>query len=168
MQISVRYIPGEPSFDSLEVIKLCCDRSIDINSRIYGQTQIGRNEELLFAKILSFESEPTADSTVMLELRLGENALSAQVRFDGSSSLILNGMDENDKLSAYIISGEDLQGEYWGAVIMLPMALLLGHFSLSENALPASVYGNIIRREPAVSSAAPLSESAEITIMPKS
>ncbi len=166
MEFSVRYISGEPSFDSIEVIKLNCDSSIDINDRVYGQAQLGRNDELFFARIWSFESEPTSASTVLLELKFGENTLTAHVSFDGTAALFLNGA-ANDKLSAYIISGEDLQGEYWGAVIMLPMPLLLEHFSLSEDALPASLYGNILRREPAVSSAAPLSQPAAITFMPK-
>jgi|GEM_PF-1150307 len=167
MEFSVRYIPGEPSFDSLEVIKLCCDRSIDINSRIFGQAQLGRNDELFFAKILSFESEPTAGSTVLMELGSDENSLVAKVSFDGSSELLLNDNAANDKLSAYIISGEDLQGEYWGAVMMIPLTLLFEHFSLAESELPAALYGNLIRREPALSSAAPLSERAKITVMPK-
>ena len=166
MEISVRYIAGEPAFDSLEVIKLLCDRSIDINSRIFGQAQIGRNDELPFAKIISFESQPAAASTVMLELGSGEKTLSAKVSFNGDFELALNGIPSSQKLSAYIISGEDLQGEYWGAVLMLPLSLLFEHFSLSEASLPVSLCGNIHRREPFVSSAS-LSEPVDFMISAK-
>ena len=166
MEISVRYISGEPAFDSLEVIKLLCDRSIDINSRIFGQAQIGRTDDLLFTKILSFEADPTAASTVMLELKSGDNSLTAKVSFNGDFNLSLNGSPANEKLSAYIISGEDLQGEYWGAVIMLPLPLIFEHFSLSEENMPSPLYGNIHRCEPFISSAS-LSESVCFIINPK-
>lgn len=166
MEISVRYIKGEPAFDSLEVIKLVCDRSVDINDRIFGQTQLGRNDDLLFAKILSFESEPDASSSVMLELSSGENTVCSKIFFDGRSELSVNGISANDKLSAYIISGEDLQGEYWGAVIMLPLSLIFEHFSLSEQQLPCAVYGNIHRCSSFTSSAS-LNGSAKIILNSK-
>jgi len=167
MEYSVRYIAGEPSFDTLEVIKLCCDSSIDINSRIYGQAQLGRNADLLFAKVWSFESAPASDSTVAVHLCHNQNTVTVQSTFGGDAKLLLNGREANENLTSYLISGEDLQGEYWGAVMMIPFKTLLDCFALEENDLPAAVYGNILRKNPEFSSAVPAKENAAFILMPE-
>ena len=39
MEYKIRFVPGNPKFDTLGVMKLSCDSSVDINSRIYGQAR---------------------------------------------------------------------------------------------------------------------------------
>lgn len=38
--------------------------------------------------------------------------------------LTVNGESMTGKMTSYCIAGEDLQGEYWGAVFLLPISLL--------------------------------------------
>lgn len=38
--------------------------------------------------------------------------------------LTVNGESMTGKMTSYLIAGEDLQGEYWGAVFLLPISLL--------------------------------------------
>lgn len=38
--------------------------------------------------------------------------------------LTVNGESMTGKMMSYLIAGEDLQGEYWGAVFLLPISLL--------------------------------------------
>lgn len=40
------------------------------------------------------------------------------------ASLTVNGESMTGKMTSYLIAGEDLQGEYWGAVFLLPISLL--------------------------------------------
>lgn len=40
------------------------------------------------------------------------------------ASLTVNGERVTGKMTSYLIAGEDLQGEYWGAVFLLPISLL--------------------------------------------
>ncbi|WP_313293542.1 hypothetical protein [Faecalispora jeddahensis] len=38
------------------------------------------------------------------------------------ASLTVNGERVTGKMTSYLIAGEDLQGEYWGAVFLLPIS----------------------------------------------
>ena len=40
------------------------------------------------------------------------------------ASLTVNGESMTGKMTSYLIAGEDLQGEYWAAVFLLPTSLL--------------------------------------------
>lgn len=167
MEYGIRFISGEPKFDSLSVIKLCCETSIDINSRIYGQAQVGRSEDLLYAKILSFESEPDQNSTVWAKFEYNGKIIEFSVRFDNSAKLLVNKVDRTDALTCYITSGEDLQGEYWGAVIMLPLSVLFEGLEINESSLPITLKGNIARENPEISSAVALNDAANFILMQK-
>lgn len=166
MQYIIHSLPGEPSFDNLGVIKLRCDLSVDINSRIYGQAQMGRNKDLLFVRIWSFETQPDENSCVSAKLQYGGHTISISACFDGRATLTLDGIKCENRLTAYLIGGEDLQGKYWGAVMLLPLNLLFDCFKINESMLPVTLNGNIMRKNPAVSFAALPNESAEFILMP--
>jgi len=151
MDYKIRFVPGTPRFDTLGVIKLGCDISVDINSRIYGQAQLGRCDEYFYARIWSFETAPTADSRVGLSMQCGENKIEMTACFDERCSLAINGTDAKQLLTAYLISGEDLQGEYWGAVMMLPVSEFFKSLGISESDLPIAIKGYIYRQSDAVS-----------------
>ena len=154
MQQKIAFISGEPDFDTLNVIKLRCDTDMDINQRIYGQAQLCRSEKSLFLRIWSFETAPTENSAVGAVFERNGARLNISVSFGKKASLLLNGQPLSDAMTSYIIQGEDLQGEYWGAVMVLPIALIFKAFSLAESDLPAKLSGNLYRENPAVSSAA--------------
>jgi len=153
MEYKIRFVPGNPKFDNLGVMKLSCDSSVDINSRIYGQAQIGRSEEFIFARVWSFETAPTAASRVGLTLQNGSSKIEMTACFDESSSLFINGSDCKNLLTAYLISGEDLQGEYWGAVMMLPASEFFAALGIDKASLPAVITANVYRQSDTVSSA---------------
>ncbi len=54
-------------------------------------------------------------------------------------------------LTAYSISGEDLQGEYWGVVVMLPMEIFLPALGINKLDSSTLLKGNILKENPAVS-----------------
>ena len=153
MEYKIRFVPGNPKFDTLGVMKLSCDSSVDINSRIYGQAQIGRSAEFIFARIWSFETAPTSASRVGLTLQNGGNKIEMTAGFDEISSLFINGTDAKQLLTAYLISGEDLQGEYWGAVLMLPASEFFAALEIDKASLPAVIAANVYRQSDTLSSA---------------
>lgn len=57
--------------------------------------------------------------------------------------LTVNGESMTGKMTSYLIAGEDLQGEYWGAVFLLPISLLeraLGCPLTVANSLRATLF----------------------------
>lgn len=161
MQQKIALISGEPDFDSLNVIKLRCERDVDINSRIFAQAQLCRNEASLFIRILSFESQPESDSTAAALFCLGERSLKLEVTFGGLTAATVNGDIRFDCLTAYTVTGEDLQGEYWGAVMIVPLELVFEALEISEKELPVTLGGNLYRYNPAYSAAALRDEKLE-------
>lgn len=164
MQQKITFISGEPDFDSLHVIKLRCEKSVDINSRIFAQAQLCRNEENLYIRILSFESRPETDSTVAALFELGENSLKLEVTFGGLAVATINGDMQLNRITAYTLRGEDLQGEYWGAVMAVPLTLLFDALAISKDNLPTALGGNIFRYNPAFSAAALKGEKLEFLL----
>lgn len=164
MEYSVQSVSGEPKFDSLGVIKLRCAPAIDINSRIYAQAQVGRSQSCIYVRIWSFETSPTDSSEVCALFSNGKDELSLCATFGEQATASLNGKSLPDTLTAYLISGEDLQGEYWGAVMMFPIKRFFDIFGISEASLPATIGGNILRKNPELSSAVPLNEQLKFVI----
>lgn len=163
MSFQIKHIAGEARFDCLPVIKLCCDESIDINERVYAQAQLGRNDEELFVRILSFEPNPSKKAKLSLKLCFNGNCLEAYATAGEAYSLLINGEEAKNALTVHLISGEDLQGEYWGAVFTLSLDKALKALGLDKTSLPAALTGNLKREHPAVS-AASVSGEAEFVL----
>lgn len=161
MQQKIALISGEPDWDSLNVIKLRCEKDVDINSRVFAQGQICRNNENLYIRILSFESRPESDSTAAAIFTSGENSLKLEVTFGGLTAATVNGSMRFDCITAYTITGEDLQGEYWGAVMIVPLKLVFEALGISNHELPITLGGNLYRYNPAYSAAALKGEQLE-------
>ncbi|MPN30805.1 hypothetical protein SDC9_178276 [bioreactor metagenome] len=68
------------------------------------------------------------------------------------------------EMTAYISQGEDLQGEYWAGVMLLSLDALFTAFAVDKAALPLTLTGNILREDPALSSAAPADETVTFTL----
>ncbi len=164
MQQKIAVISGLPDFDSLNVIKLRCEKEVDINSRIFAQGQICQNEDSIYIRILSFESRPTADSAAAAEFSLGEKAIKLVVTFGGTAFAEINGEKRTDCFTSYTTTGEDLQGEYWSAVIKLPLKLLFDSLGVSKGDAPLVLSGNLCRFEPEYSAAALKGEKLEFLL----
>ncbi|MBP0981986.1 MAG: hypothetical protein J5968_07245 [Oscillospiraceae bacterium] len=164
MQQKIVSISGAPDFDSLNVIKLRCEKSVEINSRVFAQAQICRNEENLYVRILSFESQPESDSTAAALFWLGEKSLKLEVTFGGLTATTINGDLQFEGFTAYTLRGEDLQGEYWGTVMIVPLELLFDSLGISPDALPEAIGGNLFRYNPAFSAAALKGEQLEFLL----
>lgn len=163
MNYSIRYVPGEPCFDALGVIKLSCAPTVPVNDRIYAQAQMGRNDDSLFIRIISFETQPAANARLTSELCYGEKALSLSVTTDGQAQASCGAQDLTTDLTAYITRGEDLQGEYWAGVLLFPLKALFAVLGADSSTRPLTLSGNILREHPALSSAVPLGEVVAFT-----
>lgn len=165
MNYNIRNIPGEPRFDVLGVIKLGCDTSVDINDRIYAQAQLGRNEDVIYIRILSFEPKPAPNAILCATFSLNNRTLTLAVGADGVAHAQSDEVNLASHLTAYGVQGEDLQGEYWGVVMLFPLEHLFLALGVDKPELPLSLSGNIFRKNPAVSSAVPLDETVLFKLM---
>lgn len=161
MDYPILRMRGEPRFDSLGVLKLRCADTVAVNDRIFAQGQAGATDSLFFVRIWSFETAPSPQATLRAVFSHGGHTAELSVTAAGGSALLLDGRPAGELLTAYQISGEDLQGEYWGAVMMLPLDRFCGALALS---LPGSFDGNLLRENPALSSAAPAGESVRFLL----
>ena len=164
MNYMIKYVSGEPGFDALGVMKLDCAPAVPVNDRIYAQAQLGRNDDCLFIRILSFETQPAADARLTAMLCCGEKKLRLSVTADGRAQALCGTDDLTASLTSYITHGEDLQGEYWAGVLLFPLDALRAVLGADKNALPLAFSGNILREHPALSSAAPAGEAVAFTL----
>lgn len=154
MNYTIKYVSGEPCFDTLGVIKLRCAQSVPVNDRIYAQAQLGRNDDSLFVRITSFETKPAANACLSAVFSFGERQLRIAVTAGGQARAYSGEKDLTAELTAYIKEGEDLQGEYWVGVLLFPLQSLFTALGMDKNALPVALSGNILRENPALSRAA--------------
>ncbi|MFV0498390.1 MAG: hypothetical protein ACK5L0_09545 [Candidatus Fimivivens sp.] len=164
MNYVIKYVSGEPCFDALGVIKLGCAQSVPINERIFAQAQIGRNDDSLFVRIISFETKPMATARLTAIIGFGERALHMTVTADGQAKAYCGDSDFTAQMTAYIKQGEDLQGEYWAGVLMFPLKSLFLALGTDKSALPLTLWGNILREYPACSRAVAANETGTFTL----
>ncbi|WMJ82977.1 hypothetical protein ACS3UN_00880 [Oscillospiraceae bacterium LTW-04] len=164
MNYMIKYVSGEPCFDALGVIKLSCAQSVPINDRIYAQAQLGRNDESLFVRIISFETKPAANARLTAVFCLGERELRMTVTAGGQAEAYCGDSDLTAQMTAYIKQGEDLQGEYWAGVLLFPLESLFAALDTDKTALPMTLSGNILRENPALSCAVPTNEVVAFTL----
>ena len=163
MDYPISVMQGEPCFDSLGVIKLRFEPSVPVNDRIFAQAQAGRTPELFFTRIWSFETAPAPEAAVKAVFSRAGHTVELAASAAGEASLLLDGAPREGVLTAYQISGEDLQGEYWGAVLMVPYRWLAASLDFDPDA-PAVFEGNLLRERPALSSAVPHGETLRFVL----
>ncbi len=158
MDYPVSAMRGEPRFDTLGVLKLRCAPTVPVDDRLFAQAQVGRTPALFFTRIWSCETAPAEAATLRALFSYQGHTLELSANAAGEATLLLDGAAVADKLTAYQISGEDLQGEYWGAVLMVPFSWFSEALDLPADS-PVALEGNILREHPAQSSAAPEGET---------
>ncbi len=164
MNYIIKYVPGEPCFDTLGVMKLCCTPEVPVNDRIYAQAQLGRNDDCLFIRILSFETRPVAQARLTALLCYGEKELRLSVTADGQAQAHCGAEDLTVSLTSYMTHGEDLQGEYWAGVLLFPLKTLYAVLGAAHNTSPLALSGNILREYPALSSVVPVGDAIAFTL----
>ena len=156
-------ISGEPRFDRLPVIKLLCSTQTPINARIYAQAQIGLFDESLAIRLWAFETAPSPKSILkaVFESPQGEQ-MEVFADATGKMKLIISGEEQTEHLTAHRISGEDLQGEYWGAVMMVPIEIFKTVMAIDLIEKDTVIKGNVLKIHPSVSAVfLPLEDSSE-------
>lgn len=164
MNYVIKYVPGEPCFDTLGVMKLGCAPTVPVNDRIYAQAQLGRNDDSLFIRILSFEPAPAADARLTALLGRGEKELRLSVTADGRAQARCGARELTANLTSYITRGEDLQGEYWAGVLLFPLKSLFAALGADQSAPPLALTGNILREQPALSSVVAVGETVSFML----
>ncbi len=164
MEYRIKYVAGEPCFDTLGVIKLGCMQSVPINDRIYAQAQLGRNDDSLFVRILSFEPKPLETARLTAEFRYAGKVLRLSVTAAGLAEARCGAVDLTPQMTAYLSQGEDLQGEYWAGVMLLSLDAFFTALDVDKTVLPLTLTGNILRENPALSAAAPAGETVTFAL----
>ena len=119
----VTTLKSDLTFDKLLIKKLNCEVDVPVEERVFALAQAGICDDSFYARIQSFECHPK-DVSLTLVLQKGDMRVVATADEQENASLTVNGEPMTEKMTSYLIAGEDLQGEYWGAVFVLPLALL--------------------------------------------
>ena len=122
----INYFDKKADWEGTAIEKLTCSHDIPINKRIFALGRCAVTSEVLTARIWSFEAYPDDKAAVSWTVRNDKNeVMKATAFYDGTKELLISGEDAADKLSVYPVTGEDLQGEYWGSVFSLPLDAVL-------------------------------------------
>ena len=133
MQAIINYFPDKPDWEGAIITKLCCENSVPVNERIFALAKAGFTDESIMVRIWSFEVK-TGDKVALLWSLKNDDGqiLSCCLNKNGDFSLSVNGEEKKDELLCYLISGEDLQGEYWGGVFSLPLSLVCNFLKIDD------------------------------------
>lgn len=153
MTYPIHLTPGEPSFDRLPVLKLRCPAGLPVDDRIYAQAQLGLTDDCFFARLWAFENEPPDQSALTVLLEGPRGLLRASVGVAGAAVLTTPDGDASDALTAYHITGEDLQGEYWGATLFVPLETFCAALGLKTLERATMLRGNVLKEHPGQSAA---------------
>lgn len=148
---------GEPQFERLPVLKLCCDESTPPNDRIFAQAQLCRSETHLFTRIWTFESAPSPDTLLSAQFSANGHLLAATVSLDSTAALVADGRAVSGAMTSYLFSGEDLQGVYAGAQTAIPLEIFFDTLAVKPSESATVKIGvNLLRVGSFVSSLAPV------------
>ena len=147
----VHIIAGEPCFDRLPVMKLLCLAETPVNARIYAQAQIGLCDKSFMLRIWAFETSPSSKSTLQAVLLGPQGKLDVSADAMGKTSLTIGAEDRTACLTVSRISGEDLQGKYWGVVMTVPIEIFKTFLAVDAIEKGTVIKGNIFKIHPAVS-----------------
>lgn len=120
-------VQGHPQFDWLPVAKIS-RYSIEENIyRPFAQGHLCVSGEGFFVRMWAFEVTPQPDSRLRVTLQLQPEGplLAAEVTAAGETVFTVDGNPQSsEELNPRSISGEDLQGIYWGVNLLFPHSLL--------------------------------------------
>lgn len=155
MRLTMPRFAGEPQFDRLPVQILRCSADTPPNDRIYAQGQICRTDGQVFARIWTFESAPAPQVCLVAAFAANGRTVEARAAAGGETALLLNGVPAEGKLTAYLFSGEDLQGVFWGAVLAIDAAAFFETLGADPAHPEGAIGANLLRIGGSVSALAP-------------
>lgn len=121
---------GKPNFDSLPVAKIIHYPFELRDYKPYAQARLALGDNLMFIDLWAFETRPDPESGISARLRMPstdgssvtlEISAFANGKVDFSPSSVFDGRFAPEVTP---LAGEDLQGEYWGVSVRLPLAAL--------------------------------------------
>lgn len=122
----INYFEDRVDWEGCFIQKLTCSEEIPVNERIFALASCALTPTSLNCRIWSFECFPKDSACLSWTIKNSKNEqLKARAFKNGSFSLSLADEEKKDRLTCYLISGEDLQGEYWGSVFSVPLDVVL-------------------------------------------
>lgn len=155
MSVTLTRFEKEPLFDRLPVHMLRCGRDVPPNDRIYAQAQLCRTARAVYVRIWTFESAPAPETRLEAIFTAQGHTLTAAATLGGETSLAVDGTALGDRLTAWLFSGEDLQGVYAGAVLAIDSDAFFGALGQTPDEKGGEIGVNLLRRGNFVSSLAP-------------
>lgn len=146
MEVYVNTVAGAPDFAALPAGKIIRYPLEKRDYRPFAQAQFALSEEALSVRLTAFESQPDPRSTLMLALEGAGKpvAVACRAPAEGETAPPREmGEGECLKIGAAYLSGEDLQGKYWGVTLTLPRRELeqrIGYRLAAGGVLRGNVY----------------------------
>jgi hypothetical protein len=145
MAVYVSRISGEPRYDSIPVAKIT-DYPLEKESyKPFAQSQLCIGEKGLILRLWAFEVDPPRQSALRVGLGLGERRTALTVYADGRLDCAADGAPAAAPIFHHMIAGEDLQGEYWGAVIVLSGEILKALLGIDTLTKDIPLRGNLYK-----------------------
>ena len=145
LRLTMPRFVGEPQFDRLPVHMLRCAAETPPNDRIYAQAQLCRTDERIFARIWTFESAPAPQVCLAAAFSANGHTVEARVTIGGEATLLLDGVSAENKLTAYLFAGEDLQGVFHGAVLAIDAEAFFETLGVQPDETAGTIGANLMR-----------------------
>lgn len=158
MVFKICVVDGDIQFDALPVGKIIDYPLEKRDYKPFSQFRAAINQEGLHLQLWAFEVEQTAQSEMKAVLNLnpkGSMYFDLTLHGDYTAELTIcneadhSTMNYGDTLVLHKLDGEDLQGIYWGAEILIPMKLIDEIFGKTEFTKDDVVTGNLFKQNKA-------------------
>lgn len=147
MVFKICTVEGNIPFDALPVGKIIEYPLEEKDYRPFTQFQIALNNDGLYLKLWAFEVNQTANSQIKAILNLNPLTNSyIELTVNGDYSVVLASYDDkgnkticdSSAITIHRMDGEDLQGIYWGATILVSQEIitkLFGKLIFNSNSI---------------------------------
>lgn len=150
MTFKISRVEGQPQFDSLPVAKIIDYPLEKRDYKPFAQAIVCINEEGFTIRIWAFEAQPERESSLRAVFALNpgdsERTVSVEVFPHRCVRFLVDGIAADvSAIRVHHFTGEDLQGLYWGATILLPHTLLVELYPNLCLESGAKVLGNFFK-----------------------
>lgn len=144
----ISLVSGQPSFDSLPVAKITDYPLEKRDYKPFAQSRICINEDYLFVQMWAFEVSPSPQSLLKCILASPDGSSGFSLELHSTGKVELTPFPQSSDSPLPILHpmwGEDLQGEYWGASMQIPLhtaQMLLGQQNMQPGGI---IRGNLYK-----------------------
>lgn len=120
----ISLVSGQPSFDSLPVAKITNYPLEERDYKPFAQSRICINEDYLYIQMWAFEVNPSPKSSLKAILTSPDGESGFSVELLSTGHLEFTPFPDNAGFALPLLHsmwGEDLQGEYWGGSLQIPI-----------------------------------------------